>query len=169
MAFNICRGTLGNVAMLTAISNASSQRRRAANGGRLAELHRLSFRVSASKTIVHALFSPRLHWLNKPKPHWRFAFGARAKDELRWLGDFRLFRHTATLEVRAADGVGDLSIKHEAANETPLCGDGSFIVVVSYVPVDQRRLSPGARKIKQTLPLIFGFGAGSGNHRLFGV
>ena len=75
---------------------------------RLAKLHRLNFRVSASQTLVHALFAPRFHWLNKPKPHWRFAPGARAKDELRWLGDFRWFRHIATLEVRAADG--DLSI-----------------------------------------------------------
>ena len=74
-----------------------------------------------------------------------------------------------TLEVRAGDGVGDLFTKHVAANEMPLCCDGSAIVVASYVPIDQRCLNPGARKIKQTLPLIFGFGAGSGNHCLFGV
>jgi hypothetical protein len=73
------------------------------------------------------------------------------------------------LEVRVAIGVAYLSIKHEAANAIPLYGDGSVIVVISNVPVDQRRLSPGARKVKQTLPLMFGFGAGSGNHRLFGV
>ena len=48
-----------------------------------------------------------------------------------------------------------------------LCGKGSAIVVVSHVPVDQRRLSPGARKVKQTLPLIFGLGTGGGNDRLF--
>jgi hypothetical protein len=50
-----------------------------------------------------------------------------------------------------------------------LCGDGSVIVVVSYVPVDQRRLSPGPRKIKQVAPLNFCSGTGSGNDRLFGV
>jgi hypothetical protein len=56
-----------------------------------------------------------------------------------------------------------------SANEIPLCGDGSVIVVVSYVPVDQRRLSPGPSKIEQVAPLVFGLGAGSGNDRLFGV
>jgi hypothetical protein len=49
------------------------------------------------------------------------------------------------------------------------CGEGLIIATAGQVPPDQRRLCPGPRKIKQAMPLIFGFGARSGDNCLFSV
>jgi hypothetical protein len=43
--------------------------------------------------------------------------------------------------------------------EAALCSDG-FVVIDHRVSLDQGRLRPGPRQVKQTLPFCFVFGAG---------
>jgi hypothetical protein len=61
MSFNICRGTLGSFAMLTAIRNASSRESRFAAAGTFAQLcgnHRAAASALSSGRVLKAMVAP---------------------------------------------------------------------------------------------------------------
>src|ERR1700733_11160995 len=59
-----------------------------------------------------------------------------------------------------------LNLKTEAALCSARLGRA---VVIDRLPLQQSRLRPGSRKLKQTLPFLVGFGRRSRNDRLLSV